>query len=312
MLARSRGPLLRWFAPRRGAYPWRRTRDPYAILVSEVMLQQTQAARVVPAFERFLSVFPSVEALASAARSDVVRAWGGLGYNRRAVALWLAARELLSRDGGRVPADVPSLQALPGVGPYTAAAVASIAFGTPVAAIDTNVRRVVSRVVDTSDRSRIEAAASEALDPADPGGWNQAVMDLGREVCRPAPACDVCPIRSWCASAGSVVVARQASRLGSSFEGSTRQARGAVVRALRAQPVMTLGRLSTAAAARPALDRVDRRRARARRRRPCRAGRSGRAASRPGAAGLTGGNAFREAARPTPQPRPRRPVPCES
>jgi A/G-specific adenine glycosylase len=244
-LARSRAPLLRWYEPRRSAYPWRRTTDPYAILVSEVMLQQTQASRVAPAFERFLSAFPRVADLATAERADVVRAWDGLGYNRRAVSLWRAAREIVSRYAGRVPGDVERLRELPGVGPYTAAAVASIAFGATVAAIDTNVRRVVARVA--ADADPVDAAASAWLDPGDPGGWNQAVMDLGREVCRPLPRCDACPIAGWCASAGAIAHARRASRPGPPFEGSTRQARGAVVRALRSRPVLTLGRLSEAA-----------------------------------------------------------------
>jgi len=247
-LARSRAPLLRWYEPRRSAYPWRRTTDPYAILVSEVMLQQTQASRVAPAFERFLSAFPRVADLAAAERADVVRAWDGLGYNRRAVSLWRAAREIVSRYAGHVPSDVEGLRELPGVGPYTAAAVASIAFGAPVAVIDTNVRRVVGRVASDAVPRNADAAAAAWLDQGDPGGWNQAVMDLGREVCRPVPRCDACPIAGSCASAGSIALARRASRPGPPFEGSTRQARGAVVRALRARPVVTIGRLSEAAA----------------------------------------------------------------
>ncbi len=129
--------LMEWFEPRRLAYPWRRPRpDPYAVLVSEVMLQQTQASRVAPAFERFLRSFPTVRSLATAPAAEVVRAWAGLGYNRRAVALWEAARTIVSSHGGRVPDDPSALSELPGVGPYTAAAVASIAFGRPVAAVD--------------------------------------------------------------------------------------------------------------------------------------------------------------------------------
>ncbi|MGZ8584621.1 MAG: A/G-specific adenine glycosylase [Actinomycetota bacterium] len=123
--------LRAWYRPRRRAYPWRGSGDPYAVLVSEVMLQQTQAARAVPVFERFLARFPTVEALASAPRSEVVRAWAGLGYNRRAVALSEAAREIERAHGGRIPGDPEVLRTLPGVGPYTAAAVASFAFGAP-------------------------------------------------------------------------------------------------------------------------------------------------------------------------------------
>src|SRR5436309_1877986 len=127
--------LLAWYEPRRLAYPWRRRPDPYRVLVSEVMLQQTQAARVAPAFTGFMRRFPTVRALARATRADVVRAWGTLGYNRRAVSLSDAARAIVARHGGRIPSDQDALLVLPGVGPYTAAAVASLAFGVAVPAI---------------------------------------------------------------------------------------------------------------------------------------------------------------------------------
>jgi A/G-specific adenine glycosylase len=140
--------LMEWFEPRRRAYPWRQPDpDPYAVLVSEVMLQQTQASRVAPSFERFMRSFPTVDALATAPAAEVVRAWAGLGYNRRAVALWEGARTIVSRHGGRIPDHPSMLSELPGVGPYTAAAVASIAYGWPVPALDTNVRRVLARAV---------------------------------------------------------------------------------------------------------------------------------------------------------------------
>src|SRR5262245_60007442 len=145
--ASLRAALLAWYRPRPHDYPWRTTDpDPYAVLVSEVMLQQTQAARVAPAYRTFLQRFPDVRTLASAARAELLRAWGGLGYPRRALALREAARAIVRDHGCVVPSDPDVLLALPGVGPYTAAAVASIAFGAPVAAIDTNVRRVTARV----------------------------------------------------------------------------------------------------------------------------------------------------------------------
>ncbi|MGZ4114689.1 MAG: A/G-specific adenine glycosylase, partial [Actinomycetota bacterium] len=200
----SRRALLEWYEPRREAYPWRRTSDPYAVLVSECMLQQTQAARVVPAFERFLAAFPTVQALAAARVAEVIDAWDGLGYNRRAVALHRAAEAVVAEHAGVVPGDPAALRSLPGVGPYTAAAVASIAFGVGVVAVDTNVMRVVSRVVRVEGVGAIGAAAAGWLDGNDPGAWNQAVMDLGREVCRPVPRCGACPIRTTCRSAGSV------------------------------------------------------------------------------------------------------------
>ncbi|MGZ4155144.1 MAG: A/G-specific adenine glycosylase [Actinomycetota bacterium] len=241
----SRRALLEWYEPRREAYPWRRTSDPYAVLVSECMLQQTQAARVVPAFERFLAAFPTVQALAAARVAEVIDAWDGLGYNRRAVALHRAAEAVVAEHAGVVPGDPAALRSLPGVGPYTAAAVASIAFGVGVVAVDTNVMRVVSRVVRVEGDGAIGAAAAAWLDGNDPGAWNQAVMDLGREVCRPVPRCGACLILTTCRSAGSVSTrGRRAS--GEPFDGSSRQLRGAVVTVLRHRRSLTLGSLANA------------------------------------------------------------------
>lgn len=241
--------LRAWYAPRRGAYPWRETRDPYAIWVSEVMLQQTQASRVVPAYGAFLARFPSVGALAAASRRDVVRAWGGLGYNRRAVWLSEGARTIVREHGGRIPRDPETLRALPGVGPYTAAAVSSMAFGQPVAVVDTNVRRVVARVHLGVDGRRAETRtvrelAQAWLDRDDPLTWNQAVMDLGREVCRPRPRCGICPIARVCAFRGSEAIAVGGPGTKDAFEGSSRQVRGAIVRTLRSHETLSLTRLT--------------------------------------------------------------------
>jgi A/G-specific adenine glycosylase len=243
--AGSRRALLAWYEPRHEVYPWRRTSDPYAVLVSECMLQQTQALRVVPAYERFLARFPTVRALAAARRADVVFEWNGLGYNRRAVALHRAAMVVVEEHAGVVPDEPATLRSLPGVGPYTAAAVASIAFGVRVAAVDTNVLRVVSRVVRVEGDAAIAAAAAAWLDGDDPGTWNQAVMDLGREICRPVPRCGACPIRTMCRSAGSVS-ARGRRAPGEPFDGSSRQLRGAVVTVLRHRRSLTLGSLASA------------------------------------------------------------------
>ena len=245
----GREALRTWYAPRRSAYLWRGSRDPYAVLVSEVMLQQTQASRVVPAFRSFLRRFPTVRALAAAPRPEVVREWGGLGYNRRAVRLSEAAREIVRDHGGRIPREPATLRELPGVGPYTAAAVASLGFGDPVAAVDTNVRRVVARVhlgVDAHEVAarQVSALADAWLDRHDPITWNQAVMDLGREVCRPKPRCDACPLARVCRFRRSRAVARPSPRKQGPFEGSSRQVRGAVVRALRSHPSLTRTRLS--------------------------------------------------------------------
>lgn len=247
-LRSARRALLTWYEPRRHAYAWRRSRDPYAILVSEVMLQQTQASRVEPVFEAFLARFPTAEALATAPRADAVRAWEGLGYHRRAVALHGAAVAIVREHRGRVPRDVAALRALPGVGPYTASAIAAIAFGAPVAAIDTNVRRIVarSRLGAEPDEVPVATLATEAqtaCDPDDPGGWNQALMDLGREVCRPTPRCDVCPLAHGCAFRASGRVGRPSSRRQPPFEGSRRQVRGAVLSVLRRSDRATAARI---------------------------------------------------------------------
>lgn len=243
------GALLAWYRPRRRAFPWRRTRDPYAVLVSEVMLQQTQASRVAPAYRAFLRRYPTVEALAAAPRADVVRAWDGLGYNRRAAALSEAAREIVRAHGGHVPTDPESLRRLPGVGSYTAAAVACFAFGAAVAVVDTNVRRVVARAragrePDDMTSAEVQELAGAWLDRADPGSWNQAVMDLGREACRPRPRCDTCPLVGECRFVALGARPRPSARRQSPFEGSSRQVRGAVVRALRRRPTLSLAGLA--------------------------------------------------------------------
>ena len=220
MLAELRAAVLDWYTGSRRDLPWRRTTDPYAILVSEVMLQQTQVARVVPRYLAWLERWPSAASLAVASRAEVLAAWVGLGYNRRAVALHEAAR-VVARDGW--PAD---LTTLPGVGPYTAAAVASFAFGAQVAAVDTNVQRVASRLGHGSPQA--------LLAPGRAAEWNQAAMELGATVCTArAPRCDACPVTEWCScgpAAERPAVARRAER----FEDSNRWVRGRIVAALAA------------------------------------------------------------------------------
>lgn len=257
----AREALLAWYRPRRRAYPWRwpagrgaQLPDPYVVLVSEVMLQQTQAARVVPVFEGFVRRFPDVRSLAAASRADVLRAWGRLGYPRRAVALHRAAAEIVRDHEADVPSDPALLRTLPGIGEYTAAAIASLGFGTPMAAIDTNVRRVWARVDHGSEADEVSAralrdAASAWLDARRPSDFNQALMDLGREVCRPTPRCDVCPLRPWCAFAASGRVGRASTRRQPRYEGSLRQVRGAVLAALRDRSPRTFGGLSRATGA---------------------------------------------------------------
>jgi A/G-specific adenine glycosylase len=217
--------LLAWYAREARDLPWRRTGDPYAILVSEVMLQQTQVARVVPRFEAWLERWPGEAELAAAARADVLGAWVGLGYNTRAVRLHEACT-VVARDGW--PRTAAGLRALPGVGPYTAAAVASFAFGEDVAAVDTNVRRVAAR---------LGAGPPQALPPAGRAAeWNQAMMELGATVCRAREArCGACPVRAWCASRDAVeVTPRAPAGSRERFEDSNRWVRGRIVAALAA------------------------------------------------------------------------------
>jgi A/G-specific adenine glycosylase len=221
--------LLEWYARVRRPLPWRATRDPWALLVSEVMLQQTQAARVVPYYEAFLARFPDPAALAAAAPRDVLAAWSGLGYNRRALALQAAAR-IVAAHGW--PDDLTDL---PGVGAYTAAAIASFAWGRHEPAVDTNARRVLERFDGVARGSAALAERARELMPA--GGaaaYNQAMMELGATVCRPrAPRCPQCPVRAGCATRGygrPALRRRGAER----FEDTDRWARGRVVAALLA------------------------------------------------------------------------------
>jgi A/G-specific adenine glycosylase len=242
--AEARAAVLAWFDARGRALSFRGSRDPYAILVSEVMAQQTQISRVVEAWSRFLECFPTVAELASAAPADVLRAWRGMGYDRRALNLHRAARMILAEHDGQVPSDIAALERIPGIGPYTARAVASIAFGAAVGAVDTNVRRVLGRALGGGEGiapAALQAAADASVDPVRPGDWTHAVMDVGATLCRPArPRCDECPLQSWClfarspAPAGAPAPARARTREpAKSFETTTRWLRGRIVDRLR-------------------------------------------------------------------------------
>jgi A/G-specific adenine glycosylase len=187
---------VRWYERHKRDLPWRRSRDPYAIWISEIMLQQTRVAAVIPFYERFLKRFPRVEDLAQASETEVLSLWSGLGYYSRARNMQKAACQIVQAGG--FPRDYESIRALAGVGDYTAAAVASIAFGLPHAAIDGNVRRVVMRLAGNA-AADLGATATKLLDPRDPGRWNQAVMELGATVCLPRdPLCAGCPISGEC------------------------------------------------------------------------------------------------------------------
>ena len=230
--------------PRRDL-PWRRTRDPWAVLVSEAMLQQTQVARVVPRWHAFLERFGTPAACAAATAGDVVAAWAGLGYNRRAVALRAAAAACVDRHDGAVPATLAELQALPGVGPYTARAVLAFAFEQDVGVIDVNAARVLARAVAGRRLAgrEAQALADASVPPQSGWAWNQAVLDLGATACRKtAPACGRCPVAQWCrwrAQGGPDPAEGSAGTGGSqsAFVGSDRQGRGRLVASLLTGPV---------------------------------------------------------------------------
>ena len=243
--------LLRWYGKHGRSYlPWRMTRDPYRVIVSEFMLQQTQVERVLPKYEAFIARFPDVHALAQAPAADVLRLWKGLGYNSRAVRLQRLAREVELRFGGVFPRDAATLSELPGVGPYTVAAVRAFAFDEPDAAMDTNLRRIVHRVLfgvehpPRATASKLDAAAAELVPKRRAHDWNSAMMDLGATICTArAPKCLVCPVRSHCAAApldaaslAQLRVKHQPRVKRERFEETARYARGRIVDALRDLP----------------------------------------------------------------------------
>lgn len=247
-------PLLEWFGRHgRTQLPWRTLLDPYRTVVSEFMLQQTQVERVVPLFRAFVARWPSFAALAAASQADVVRAWRGLGYNSRAVRLRELAKIVCERYGGELPRDVAALRALPGVGPYTARAIAAFAFGANVAAVDTNVRRIVHRTQfgvewpPLATASQLDAIALELVPAGAAWAFNSAMMDLGATVCTArAPKCLLCPLQIACAAAP--LAPAELSRLAAlhapvrggqariPFEETDRFVRGRVVDRLRELP----------------------------------------------------------------------------
>jgi A/G-specific adenine glycosylase len=239
--------LLEWYRASARALRIRTTREPWAVLVAEVMAQQTQISRVDEAWAAFMGRFPTPHALAEASTADVLRAWSGLGYNRRAISLQRAARVLKVEHGGCVPDGVAALERLPGVGPYTARAVAALAFGRPVAAVDTNVRRVIRRLLGRiPGDSELQVLADGLVARRDPATWTHATMELGATVCRSSrPDCAICPLRRWCASADRAEgIAPDRARSATSkrvssgsaampFERTTRWLRGRIVARLR-------------------------------------------------------------------------------
>lgn len=246
--------LLDWYEENGRAHlPWRQTRDPYRILVSEFMLQQTQVDRVLPKYEAFVARFPDFATLASAGTADVLRLWQGLGYNSRAVRLKRIAETVVTELGGRMPQDEDALLALPGIGPYTVAAVRAFAFDLDDAAIDTNVRRVVHRVLHGLEHparvglAQLDAEAHELVPHGRGHDWNSAVMDLGATICTArAPKCLLCPLQSACAATPVDAAVLERARTANAkkrspqealpFEKTTRYARGRIVDRLRELP----------------------------------------------------------------------------
>ncbi len=196
--------LLAWYDANRRELPWRETKDAYRIWVSEIMLQQTRAAAVLEYYRRFLARFPTVQSLAKAGLPDVLSAWSGLGYYRRARAMHAVA-EIIVQRGGEFPRTPDELRELPGIGRYTAAAIASIAFGHPAAVVDGNVERVLQQLRGrTFAKPEFWPEAEALLSRQRPGDWNQSMMELGATVCTPVqPQCGACPVRKWCVSKGA-------------------------------------------------------------------------------------------------------------
>jgi A/G-specific adenine glycosylase len=246
--------LLNWYkVSGRHHLPWRQTRDPYCIVVSEFMLQQTQVDRVLPKYEAFIERFPGFETLAGASTADVLRHWKGLGYNSRAVRLKQLAQAVVDRFGGRMPQAEEDLQSLPGVGPYTVAAIRAFAFNIDDAAIDTNVRRVVHRVLyglehpPAATGKELDAQAHAIVPPGRAHDWNSAMMDLGSSSCTArAPKCLLCPLQALCKAAPIDAVQledargkhmrKPAAQNAIPFEQTTRYARGRIIDRLRELP----------------------------------------------------------------------------
>src|SRR5664279_4349503 len=208
-IASLRRALLLWYVAYRRDLPWRRDADPYRVWVSEIMLQQTRVAAVLDHYARFLQRLPTVQALAAAREQSVLALWSGLGYYHRARRLHQAAKVIARERDGEFPRTAEAWRELPGIGRYTAAAIASIAFGEPVAVVDGNVERVIERLFGGAEGKESAWQHAEALlDRARPGDFNQAMMELGATVCTPrAPQCVLCPLYTWCQSRGVQTVA---------------------------------------------------------------------------------------------------------
>ncbi len=234
--------LLEWYDAHAQPFPWRTARDPYAALVAAVCAQQTQMSRGVEVYARWMAAFPTLAGLAGAGRAEVLQTWGRAGYPRRAVGLHETARLCMEQHEGALPREPEALLALPGVGPFTAAIVRTFGFGDDAPAVDTNIVRVIGRLVfgdlqparDTP-RTEIDAAAASLFPAGEGARWNPALMDYGARVCTPRPHCEVCVVASMCAARPRFAAGEVAEpvRAQGTFEGSERQARGRVMQVLR-------------------------------------------------------------------------------
>ena len=247
-LAAVQSALIEWYAADHREYPWRKTDDPYAILVSEIMSQQTQLDRVVSAWADFIDRWPTVEALADTPQGEVVSFWSShsLGYNNRAKYLHEAATQIITEYDGEFPETPSELQELMGVGPYTANAVASFAFNTGNAVVDTNVKRVLYRAFDVpDDDAAFESIADELMPTGESRDWNNAIMELGGVACEKTPRCDEmgCPWREWCQAYETGDFTAPDVPTQPSFEGSRRQFRGRVIKTLGEYDELPLSKL---------------------------------------------------------------------
>lgn len=240
--------LLNWYVSEKRDLPWRKTDDPYKKFVAEIMLQQTQVSRVVDKYQEFVERFPSFEVLAKTSRTEVIRMWSSLGYNIRAVRLHVIAKRIVDKHEGILPSNPQILRTFKGVGQYTVAALSSFAFGENTAVVDTNIRRILTRLTGQTSPLRaeqLEAVARSFLPSGNTSDWNQALMDLGAAVCLPKPKCDICPLNAHCSSAslfekctGAVAHQRPAyvAPPQPPFKGSRRFFRGRIIEALRLSP----------------------------------------------------------------------------
>ncbi len=261
LVARVHFDLLRWYAVERRDLPWRSTDDPYAILVSEMMLQQTQVDRVLPKYRQFLATFPTLAKLASAPTAEVISAWAPLGYNRRAVSLQSIARQVSAEHGGRIPDTIDELLKLKGIGRYTAGAIACFAYRKQVATVDTNIRRVLHRIFlglehpePKLNDAQMLTLAGQVLPAGEAYNWNQALMDLGATICTSTnPQCSRCPLQEVCCAykemgqhslfpSGTVlrqlrkVAEKKTSYQAQPFTSTNRYFRGRIVDLLRSLP----------------------------------------------------------------------------